>query len=386
MPGFVETTIQTGYGYLDPYVEKARATVPLIDFTAKQAEVYMPPLITRVDEFAEPRIEKIKPYVEPRIEQVKEVVTPRLEQVKEAATPYVEQGAKQYEILREEGVKYYTVAQHKVDQTTQYTGEKLGKVEEFKDAVVLKLCTLLSKKGHEINNIFRVPATKDVEGLQYKTMMGKVVAVLEKTELLVDIWLPEPAGISIETYDAAAVPNGTYDEDCTAYSYLLPRMLSLPMKIKTRLVYKAMAKGKVAVVSAQRMRTECTTSAKTQFFKIHSTASEEVESVKAKIQKMATPRLSALKGSATCKKNTTIAALTPKVIALKKSTQFKKAIEVVNKSLTFSVATCEKTLGKEKTDIVISKSEMLLAKVEGYMPNDLQQLFAAVPAASTKAD
>jgi len=400
MPGFLETSIHTGYGFLDPYVEKARTSVPLFDRVAKKAEVYVPPLITRVDTFAEPSIEKMKPYIEPRIEQVKEAVT-----------PYVDQGVKKYETVREEGVKYYTVAQDKVDkvkvyqkdkmeqinvfkkdkmeQIKEYKGEKLGMAKEFKDAKVEKFRTLLSKKGGEINMIFRVPATEDVEGLKYKTTLGKVDALLKKAELLVDKYLPA-APSTVPTEDAAAEPTETGD------SYILPRMFSLSLTVQTRLMYAGLAKGKVAVVSVQQLKLKFMGDTKNQITKICSTintkfqplvdkTTSKVEEAKAQVMQMMTPRIATVKKTAMCKQAQLVKALVPKVGVLKGSKVVKKAVEVAQKTLTFSVETCEKTLGKEKTGSVISKSKTMLDKVDGCLPASVKEVLAA-PAPLTKQD
>jgi hypothetical protein len=81
MPGLLATSVQQGYDYLSPYVEKAqpyvekaRNNVPLVDPALKTAEELVPALITRADQIAEPQVEKIRPFVEPRIEQVNKIV------------------------------------------------------------------------------------------------------------------------------------------------------------------------------------------------------------------------------------------------------------------------------------------------------------------------
>jgi len=47
MPGFLETTLHQGYAhiapYTDPYVEKARINVPLVDRAIKKADEFLRP-------------------------------------------------------------------------------------------------------------------------------------------------------------------------------------------------------------------------------------------------------------------------------------------------------------------------------------------------------
>jgi len=49
MPGVLQHITHTSYGYVDPYVEKARNMVPLLDSTVNQMEPYFPPVIHAAD-------------------------------------------------------------------------------------------------------------------------------------------------------------------------------------------------------------------------------------------------------------------------------------------------------------------------------------------------
>jgi len=49
MPGVLQHITHTSYGYVDPYVEKARNMVPLLDATVNQMEPYFPPVIHAAD-------------------------------------------------------------------------------------------------------------------------------------------------------------------------------------------------------------------------------------------------------------------------------------------------------------------------------------------------
>merc|ERR1712193_299283 len=115
-------------------------------------------LITRVDEFTEPRIEKIRPIVEPRIEQVKEI-----------ATPYADSGINRYESIRKEGDKKWT-------SIMEYKNTKVETVQKIKDAKISWCKKMLSKKGDQVNQLFRVPATDNVEGLKFQGVLGMMAA------------------------------------------------------------------------------------------------------------------------------------------------------------------------------------------------------------------
>merc|ERR1719161_1044903 len=98
----------------------------------------------------------------------------------------------------------------------------------MKEAKINWCMNMLSQKGDQVNQLFRVPATDNVEGLKFQGVMGKMAALLEKTECLVDKWLPAlPKGAQKSTS-----LKSEYDD-----SYLLPRMLLLVMSVQARLVY-----------------------------------------------------------------------------------------------------------------------------------------------------
>jgi len=337
MPGLVETTFYNGYGYLDPYVspyvEKARHSVPLIDRAAKGAEEIVPSLITRVDEFTEPRIEKIRPIVEPRIEQVKEI-----------ATPYIDSGISRYENMRKEGDK-------KLKEIVEYKKTKVESVQKIKDTKINWCKKLLSKKGDQVNQLFRVPATDNVEGLKFQGVLGKMAAVLQKTEGLVDKWLPAlPKG-------AQTPPLETEYDD----SYLLPRMFLLAVSVQTRLVEATKTKCKMTMQAAQTEgeKTKCAVKNKITYFV--TTAQSKIQAVagpKAKqLQSFVEPKVQQLKAKVEPKVKQVKAKIEPKVKELMKTKQYKQACGVACTGLTFGVQTCEKILGKEKTKSLIQAVE-----------------------------
>jgi hypothetical protein len=328
MPGFLETTVYTGYGYIDPYITdyvsphlaKARNTVPLIDRAAKGAEEVVPSLITRVDEFTEPRIEKMRPIVEPKIEQVKECVT-----------PYVDVGVKKYENIKSEGNKY-------LGDAIQYKKNKLEQINSIKDAKINWCKTLLTAKSSQVNQLFRVKSTDNVEGLKFQGVLGKVAALLDKTEGLVDKSLP-------------ALPKGTpafeteYDD-----SFLLPRMFLLIMSVKMRLVCAVKTKSEKAcgVTKTYYEQNKCEIKKKMTCF---------VTTADAKIKAIVEPKVKQLKAIVEPKIGQVKAYVSPKATKLVETKEYKKACELACKGLTFSVKTCEKVIGKEKTKTLIQAVE-----------------------------
>lgn len=372
MPGFVETTIQSGYGYLDPYVEKVRTTVPLLDRVAKKAEVHVPPLISRVDEFTEPHVEKIRPHIEPKIERVKDVVT-----------PYVDHGVKQYEMVCGEGVKYYNVAQDRVEKVKvhgnrkmeklrSFHGETMEKVKGFRDEKVEKVQSILSRKGGEINGMFRVPSTDDVEGLKYKSVLGKMARVIRKVEQIVDKWLPDP----ITESTAAEIDD----------RYLLPRILSLPMTIQTRLWNAGMTKGKAAMASIQKLPQQFMDNVKSQFNKVPTMINEKSQTLLAQTKSKVNEVVRTMKTKKTQFLKTLMRWEVDELKELSHNNVVAKtAVEITEKTVSFSLATCEKTFGKESTDNAIAKCKSLLQKVGSSLPASVKDVFAA-PATSTKVD
>lgn len=314
MPGFLETTVYTGYGYIDPYVtpyvEKARNTVPLIDRAAKGVEEVVPSVITRVDEFTEPRIERMRPIVEPKIEQVKECVT-----------PYVDEGVKKYEKVKQEGDKYW-------GDLIKFKNEKVQKVTEIKDAKINWCKNLLSKKSSQVNQIFRVKATDNVEGLKFQGVLGKVAALLDRSEGLVDKYLPALPKAAKPTFETE------YDD-----SFLLPRMFLLVISVKMRLVGAAKTKcdKTVSVTKTKCEQTKGEIKQKITCF---------MTSTQTKIKAIADPKLKQVKTFAE-----------PKVKKLMETKEYKQAQVLACKGLTFTVLTCEKVIGKEKTKSLIQAVE-----------------------------
>jgi len=344
MPGFVETQIYNGYGYLDPYVtpyvEKARNTVPLIDRAAKGAEEIVPSLITRVDEFAEPRIEKIRPIVEPRIEQVKEI-----------ATPYVDSGINKYESIRKEGDKKWT-------SIMEYKNTKVETVQKIKDAKISWCKKMLSKKGDQVNQLFRVPATDNVEGLKFQGVLGKMAALLQKTEGLVDKLLPAlPKGAQTPPLESE------YDD-----SYLLPRMFLLAVSVQTRLVHATKTKCEITMLAAKTKceKTKCDVKGKITYYvttgqtKFKAVADPKVKQLKAFVD----PKVKQAKAKIEPKVMQLKAKVEPKIQAWMKTKQYKQACDVACKGMTFSVQTCEKIIGKEKTKSMIQAVEGLILKAQ----------------------
>jgi hypothetical protein len=323
MPGFLETTVYTGYGYLDPYVtpyvDKARNAVPLIDRAAKKGEEVVPSLITRVDEFTEPRIEKLRPIVEPRIEQVKEI-----------ATPYIDSSVKRYEVVKTTGCNYYS-------QTLEYKKSKVDQVQKIAEDKVSWCKKVLCKSTHQVNQLFRVPATDNLEGLKFQGVMGKMAALLQKTEGLVDKWMPAlPKGAQ------AAPLESEYDD-----SYLLPRMFLLVVSVQTRLVHATTTKCDVTVKTG-----------KAKFEKTKGDVKQQIAGVEKKVKAVVAPKIVQLKAIVEPKYVQLKSKVTPKVTALIKTKQYTQACEFACKGLTFSVQTCEKVIGKEKTKSLIQAVEM----------------------------
>jgi hypothetical protein len=363
MPGLLENTVYTGYGYLDPYVtpyvEKARNSVPLIDRAANRAEEVVPSLITRVDEFAEPRIEKIRPIVEPRIEQVKEI-----------ATPYVDSGVKKYEAVKTESCKAYSQAMdyknskvaevqkikdeamdytnskvaevqkikdQKISQAMDYTNCKVAKVQKIKDDKISWCKKMLCNKGAQVNQLFRVPATDNVEGLKNQGVMGKMASLLDKAEGLVDKYLPAlPKGAKSEPLESE------YDS-----SYLLPRLFLLVVSVQTRLVYATKSKFDVTLQAG-----------KTKFQKIKNDVTEQITSLKTatdkKVRPIVEPKVDQVKAIVMPKYEVLKVKVTAQVEAIMKTEQYKQACQ-----LPYKVVTCiEKVIGVEKTKSLIKAVEV----------------------------
>lgn len=196
MPGFVETTVHTGYGYVDPYVQKTRNTVPLFDKTAQSIEYYVPPVIKKVDQLAEPTIQKIKPRVEPIVHMGIE----KADELKKAAMPYYEGGVKR-------------VDKAKAVLSSGYEGG-VKCAEDVQE---------------DIRTLVRVKGERNLQELKTVSTLNKLfTAVVTKLESLMDRYLPAPPS------DADTQSDSSLSSD---KSSLIPRVQALPFTLIHRIVY-----------------------------------------------------------------------------------------------------------------------------------------------------
>jgi hypothetical protein len=220
----------------------------------------------------------------------------------------------------------------------QYKKNKLEQINSIKDAKINWCKTLLTAKSSQVNQLFRVKSTDNVEGLKFQGVLGKVAALLDKTEGLVDKSLP-------------ALPKGTpafeteYDD-----SFLLPRMFLLTLSVKMRLVCVASAKcdKACAITKTKCEQTKCEIKKKVTCFA--TTADTKIKAVVA-------PKFKQLKAVAEPKIQQVKAYVVPKAKKLTETKEYKKACDLACKGLTFSVTTCEKVIGKEKTKTLIQAVE-----------------------------
>lgn len=183
MPGFVESTVNAGYGYVDPYIQKTRDKVPLLDRAAQRIEYHAPALISKVDQLAEPTIQKVKPRV----------------------------------------------------QHIHNTGkEKAGKLKGHVDKAKEVLTTGHGHVSQDLKKIVRGKGKKRIENLKTVSILNEgVTGLVTKLELLIDKYMPaNPPDVEPQSNDMTGRSSGT--------SGLLDRVAALPFTVKDRLVCMAM--------------------------------------------------------------------------------------------------------------------------------------------------
>merc|ERR1711904_354171 len=220
-------------------------------------------------------------------------------------------------------------------------------VQKIKDAKISWCKKMLSKKGDQVNQLFRVPATDNVEGLKFQGVLGKMAALLQKTEGLVDKLLPAlPKGAQTPPLESE------YDD-----SYLLPRMFLLAVSVQTRLVHATKTKCEITMLAAKTKceKTKCDVKGKITYY---------VTTGQTKFKAMGDPKVKQLKAFVDPKVKQAKAKVEPKIQALMKTKQYKQACDVACKGMTFSVQTCEKIIGKEKTKSMIQAVEGLILKAQ----------------------
>lgn len=199
---------------------------------------------------------------------------------------------------------------------------------------------MLWKKSDQVNQLFRVPATDNLEGLKFQGVMGKMAALLEKTEGLVDKWLP-----ALPKTGTVSCLENEYDD-----SYLLPRMFLLIMSVQTRLVHatKTKCESMIQAVKNKVEKTKCDVKGQ-----ITSIATTVVKKIKATFE----PQVKQLKALIAPKVKQIQAKVEPKVKEVMKTKQYTQACAFASKGLTFCVVTCEKIIGKERTKSLIQAIE-----------------------------
>lgn len=336
MPGLLATTLQEGYGYLDPYLEKtrpymekARNAVPLtmsfIDQAAQKVEEIVPPLIQRADKIAEPNIDKIRPYVEPRIEQMR---------------PYVDKGVEKYGVLCEESAKYYHT---KANQINEFKEAKATQIREFAEPKVEKIKGAVEPKFAKVNAA--VEAKKQA-GLE------KVACGVDKVEEYLDYYVPLTEDQKRDRF-RPAIPTSKNDTQydkikrkvhvigsrlLAAFMVKTAVLLSLPMQLKAAYMDGTLKKNFVTHV----MGAKCWLSSKVKY------SVSLPQKLFASMAKQASEKLA------------------PPVKKLAQTPAFKKAVKIV-------ITSSEQTFGEEKTTIILRKVESFIPEVwknpkEGLKP------------------
>jgi len=366
MPGLLAATVNQGYDYLSPYVEKAqpyvekaRNNVPLVDPALKTAEELVPALITRADQLAEPQVEKIRPFVEPKIEQVNKIVTPYVDATYKEGVKYYNVGLEKVEQVKEfknaketqirgfaepriEQIKEFTEARTtqirefadpKVETIKEFTEAKTTqikkfadpKVEKIKEFVEPKFAAITAKRG-KIRTLLRVPGAENLQALNYESVMGKVAAALEKVETLMDKYLPLPD----EKKDNDSDTSNVSDTSCVRINRSVLSIVTRPAAFFT---------VKMMILMSVPMHL------KTYYMdgKLKSDIQAKVAGTQALIKNKSRPFISQITDK-----------LAPTVVSTTKAPLFKKVTET-------AVCGSEKIFGKEKTATILSK-------VDTYIP------------------
>jgi hypothetical protein len=347
MPGLLHQTVNQGYDFVSPYVEKAqplvekaRNHVPLVDPALNSAEGLVRGFVEKADELAEPQIQRIKPLVEPRLQQVKERVT-----------PYVDEGVKQYGALREGGLNYYRVGMEKVEQVkgfkdaketqirefadpkvaqikdkiTEFADPKVAQIKEFTDPGVEKIkgftCPRVEKingfitaKQKKMQKLIRVPASTDLLALKYESLLGKVASFMEKMEAAIDKYMPLTEEQKQDNASDVSVSNVS-DSSCVRINRSVTSIIIRPFAVFSVFIMQLTTFPVMGKVTA----------------------------IKDQIVGKAKPLLAQVNEK-----------LAPAVTSLTQTPFFKKVVQV-------AVAGSEKMLGKDKT-------LTLLMKADGYIP------------------
>jgi len=364
MPGLLATTVNQGYDYLSPYVEKAqpyvekaRNNVPLVDPALKTAEELVPALVKRADKLAEPQVEKLRPFVEPRIEQVNKIVTPYVDATYKGGVKYYNVGLEKVEQVMEfkdaketqirefaepkiEQIKEFTEA--KTKQIHEFTDPKVEKIKEFteakttqirkfadpkvekiKDFVEPKVAIITAKRG-KMEKLLRVPGTLDLQGLNYESLLGKLANFFEKVENVIDKYMPLP-----EDKDNDSDISNASDSSCVRINRSVLSIVWRPIAFIT-------LKMMVMMSLSTQLKTYCMEGS------LKSDAKAKVEITTALIKNKSRPILTQVTDK-----------LAPTVVTVTKTSQFKKVMQM-------AVCGSEKVLGKEKTTAILSKVEIYI--------------------------
>jgi len=378
MPGLLATTVNQGYDYLSPYVEKAqpyvdkaRYNVPLVDPALKKAEELVPALITRADELTEPQVEKMRPYVEPKIEQVRERVAPLMDkgvkqygvlckagqekvdqvkdfkdaketQIREFAEPKIE---KVKEFTEAKTTQIHAFADPKVEKIKEFTEAKTAQIREFTDPKIGKIkefmepkVAVITAERQKMQKFFRVPASLDLQSLKYETLLGKTASLLEKMEALMDRYLPLPEDQKKDDdYSDYSRSSGASDTSCVRINRSVLSIMARPVVLL--MIYVSMLCSSVTQLKKSAIDGTLKAQIKDKASDIKAKITVEVMDAKAKI----TVKVETMFTKVTEK-------LAPKVAVVRGTSLFKKAVCI-------ATSATEKMLGKEKTAKILSKVE-----------------------------
>merc|ERR1719473_1170350 len=123
-------------------------------------------------------------------------------------------------------------------------------------------------------------------------------------------------------------------------------MFLLVLSVKNRLVHVTKTKCDVTIGKY-----------KTKIEKAKCDLKQQIGVYNTKVMAIIEPKVKQLKTVVEPKYVQLKSKVTPKVDSLMKTTQYKKACEMASKGLTFSVQTCEKIIGKDKTKSFVQAIE-----------------------------
>jgi len=303
--------------YYNVGLEKVEQAKGFKDAKVEQAKDFKEARVTQIKGFTDPKVEKIAEFKEAKVAQIHGFTDPKVEKIKE------------FKEARTAQIREFT--DPKLEKIMEFKETRVNQIKEFADPRVEKIkstmepkVAVITARKEKMQELLRVPASLDLQGLNCETLLGKVASGLEKVEAIINKYMPlEEQEEDSESDSVSSASNSS----CT-------RINRSAVSITTRIFLVFMIKIKMLFSFPPQLKTLYKDG--TLKLKMRTFTTDMKDTLVSKVEK----------GKITEK-------LAPVVKKVTQTSLFKKVVQL-------GVLGSEKVLGKEKTTTLLSKAETFI--------------------------